>query len=116
MSADKKVSTSVRGDKKRTFDSSKMFKRDHSMVSPTSPEGPVTLASIRILFKEQLVPVNSELEHLSKSVEFNSKQIEDMMVLNKKVDVLQKDNTVLGNKLKEAELKVQCIARKDHVS
>ena len=105
MSADKKVSTSIRGGKKGTFDSSKMFKRDHSMVSPTSPKGPVTLASIRILFKEELVPVNSELEHLRNSVEFNSKQMEDMMVLNKKVDVLQKDNTVLGNKLKEVELK-----------
>ena len=73
MSADKKVRTSVCGGKKGTFDSSKMFKRDHSMVSPTSPEGPVTLASIRILFKEELVPVNSELEHLSKSA--NSKQM-----------------------------------------
>ena len=105
MSADKKVNTTVRGGRRGTFDSSKMFKRDHSTVSPASPEGPVTLASIRILFKEELVPVNSELEHLRKSVEFNSKQMEDMMVLNKKVDVLQKDNTILGKKLHEAESK-----------
>ena len=87
----KKISTSVCGGKKGTLvESSKILKRDYTLISPSSPEGTVSLANIRSLFKEELVPINNEFDHLQKSVEFTSEQMKDLVLLNEKIVKLEK--------------------------
>ena len=45
----------------------KSLKRDFELVSPTSPETPVTMSNIRALFVELLVPISTDLEDVKKS-------------------------------------------------
>ena len=49
----------------------KSLKRDFELVSPMSPETPVTMSNIRALFVELLVPISTDLEDVKKVFNFN---------------------------------------------
>ena len=100
MSLDRQK-TGVRGGRKGSVpDSSKVMKRDYSLVSPTSPESTVTLTNIKMLLQEALEPVTEDLNQLKKSVKFATDQLKTVTLLGKKVAELQKNNSELTNQLK----------------
>ena len=70
-----------RGDS--TPGASKSLKRDFELVSPESPEGYITSASMRNMLKEHLQPISKELTELKKSVNSNAEKIDEIMNLKK---------------------------------
>ena len=85
MSLDR-LKTGVCGGKKGLVpDSSKVMKRDYSLVPTTSPESTVTLTNIKMLLQEELEPVTEDLNQLKKSVEFATDQLKTVALLGERV-------------------------------
>ena len=94
-----KSATSTRGGRKSSVPDAKLKKREYSFVSPTSPEGPVSLASIRLLLKEALEPINIELGQLHQTLESASEQLKEVASLPGRIKELESENAVLKCKL-----------------
>ena len=113
MSLDR-MKTGVRGGKKGSVsNSSKVMKRDYSLVSPTSPESTVTLTNIKMLLQEALEPITEDLNQLKKSVEFATDQLKTVTLLGERVTELQKNNAELTNHLKDSQ--AQCHVLQERV-
>lgn len=114
MSGNRNHTASVRGGRKDSASArAKMIKRDFEMVSPASPENPpVTLANIRMLFKEELEPINMEFEDLRNSISFNSAKLDEIANLSTKVENLEKKCETLTAKLDAAEARCEQLEEK----
>ena len=91
---------------------SKVQKRDYTLVSPTSPESPVTLAGIYNMLKEQLDPLHADMDQAKESLDFTSEKLHVLSQFASKIDDLKKKNDDLSEKLKKSETRCQSLEEK----
>ena len=91
---------------------SKVQKRDYTLVSPTSPESPVTLAGIFNMLKEQLDPLRADMDQVKESLDFTSEKLDVLSQFASKIDDLKKKNDDLSEKLKKSETRCQSLEEK----
>ena len=49
-----------------------------------------TLVSMRKLLKEELTPINNELEEVKKTLSFTTEKLDEMIKIEKRVDIIEK--------------------------
>ena len=76
----------------------KALKMDYQLVSPTTPEGQVTLCNIRVLLKEAIEPLADDLEQVKQ-------KLDSMTVVNARVDTLELKVDNLETRLSQSETK-----------
>ena len=74
------------------------MKRDYQLVSPTTPEGQVTLSSMRSLLHEALDPLTIELEQVKE-------KLSEVTIVKQKIDCMEQKIEHLESKLSFSELK-----------
>ena len=84
--------------------SNKHQKRDFELVSPASPDSPVTMAGIRELLQEELQPIVTEMDNLKKALENTSTKLDEIEGLGKKVKDLESRNLTLTHTIQKQEL------------
>ena len=101
-----KTSTASKGTKQGSFQPpSTSQRRNYELVSPTTPEGPASLPSIRAMFHEFLEPVKWDLDLVKGTVEATSAKLE-IAVLTQKCVHLEAENVALKYKLKKLKKSV----------
>ena len=90
----------------------KVQKRDYTLVSPTSPESPVTLAGIFNMLKEQLDPLRADMDQVKESLDFTSEKLDVLSQFASKIDDLKETNDDLSEKLKKSETRCQSLEEK----
>ena len=81
-----------------TIGAPKALKRDYQLVSPTTPEGQVTLCNIRALLKEAIEPLADDLEQVKQ-------KLDAITVVNARVDTLELKVDNLETRLLQSETK-----------
>ena len=81
-----------------TIGAPKALKRDYQLVSPTTPEGQVTLCNIRALLKEAIEPLADDLEQVKQ-------KLDAITVVNARVDTLELKVDNIETRLLQSETK-----------
>ena len=81
--------------------SNKAPKRDFDCVSPPSPDMAVTLAGMRKLLKEELLPIDNELKEVRKSLQDTSDKLDEMTKIEKRVAVVEKHQAKIQQDYKD---------------
>ena len=92
--------------------SSKALRRDFSLVSPASPDLPISATSLRTMLHEALEPLSQELDGVRRSIQDNSTKLGDIKPLSKKCADLEAENTRLKSKLEITEARCQSMEEK----
>ena len=87
----------------------KTQRRGFELVSPNSPDAPLSLASIRVLFEDYLDPVRSELDTIKGSLQSATSKLDQISVLSEKCTKLEEENLTLKSTLQKAENKCQAL-------
>ena len=88
---------------------SKSLRRDHSQVTPESPDSPVSSTSLRVLLQEAISPVTQELDGIKRSIKANSRKLDAIAQLTTRCTELETENASLKKRLEAAENKCQSI-------
>ena len=91
---------------------SKQLKRDFELVSPASPDSPLTMAGIRELLKEELRPVAADLDSLKKSIDFATDKLDQIEALGKQVKDLESANKLLSHTIQKQDRKIHDLEEK----
>ena len=111
MSTSSNKSAVGRGGIKNTSQppSSKALRRDFSLVSPASPDSPMSALNFRTMLQEALDPISNELQAVQRSIKANSTKLDDIKSLSNKCKSLETENILLKQRLEKTENKCQII-------
>ena len=98
-------------------------KRDFEEVSPTTPEGQVTMANIRNMFVEHLDPIQSDLDNMKKSIKSDidglktsiqsvTNKLSEITTLRNSVGILESNYAKVCQKLENSEIKSRDLEEK----